>query len=203
MKIICIGRNYAKHAQELGNNNPKEPVVFLKPDTAIPQKGNPFFIPDFSETIHHEVEIIVRINRLGKHIDERFAHKYYSDIGLGIDFTARDLQEKLKKQGLPWEKAKGFDGSAAICQYFISKDKVDVSNLNFSLTKNGQLVQKGNTKDMLFTIDKLIAYISTFFTLKIGDLIFTGTPSGVGSVQKGDLLEGFIEKEKMLNVLVK
>ena len=203
MKIICIGRNYAKHAQELGNNNPKEPVVFLKPDTAIPQKGNPFFIPDFSETIHHEVEIVVRINRLGKHIDERFAHKYYSDIGLGIDFTARDLQEKLKKLGLPWEKAKGFDGSAAICQHFISKDKVDVSNLNFSLTKNGQLVQKGNTKDMLFTIDKLIAYISTFFTLKIGDLIFTGTPSGVGSVQKGDLLEGFIEKEKMLNVLVK
>ncbi|MEE3038112.1 MAG: fumarylacetoacetate hydrolase family protein [Bacteroidota bacterium] len=203
MKIICIGRNYAKHAYELANETPKEPVFFLKPDTAIPQTGYPFFIPDFSENIHYEVEVVVRINRLGKHIDERFAHKYYSDIGLGIDFTARDLQEKLKSQGLPWEKAKGFDGSAAVSKHFISKDKVDVSNLNFSLVKNGKIVQQGNTKDMLFTIDKLIAYISTFITIKIGDLIFTGTPSGVGSVVKGDLLEGYVQDEKMLKVRIK
>lgn len=203
MKIICIGRNYSKHVQELDNEVPLEPIFFLKPDTAIPQKGHPFFIPDFSTNIHYEVELVVRINRLGKHIEERFAQKYYSEIGLGIDFTARDVQEQLKAKGLPWEKAKGFDGSAMISKQFLKKEMIDLSNLNFSLHKNGQIVQQGNSKDMIFHIDKLIAYISTFLTLKIGDLIFTGTPAGVGQVKKGDILEGFVEQEKMLTIQIK
>jgi 2-keto-4-pentenoate hydratase/2-oxohepta-3-ene-1,7-dioic acid hydratase in catechol pathway len=203
MKIICIGRNYAEHAKELGNATPTEPVFFLKPDTAISPKGHPFFIPDFTDNVHYEVEVVIRINRLGKHIEERFAHKYYSEIGLGIDFTARDVQEEVKAKGLPWEKAKGFDGSAVISRQFISKDDLNLSDLNFSLTKNGETVQSGNTKDMLFNFDSIIAYISQFYTLKIGDLIYTGTPSGVGPVKSGDILEGFIEDEKMFRVNVK
>ena len=203
MKIICIGRNYAEHSKELGNATPKEPVFFLKPDTAILPKSHPFFIPDFTDNVHYEVEVVIRINRLGKHIEERFAHKYYSEIGLGIDFTARDVQEEVKAKGLPWEKAKGFDGSAVISRQFISKDDLNLSDLNFSLTKNSETVQSGNTHDMLFYFDSIIAYISQFYTLKIGDLIYTGTPSGVGPVKSGDILEGFIENEKMFRVNVK
>ena len=203
MKIICIGRNYSAHAKELGNNIPTEPVFFLKPDTAIPQKGHPFFIPDFTSNVHYEVELVIRINRLGKHIEERFAHKYYHEIGLGIDFTARDIQDTLKTKGLPWEKAKGFDGSAVISKEFISKDKLDLSNIQFTLYKNNELVQEGHSSNMIFHFDKIIAFLSQFVTLKIGDLIFTGTPSGVDQVQNGDILEGFIENQKMFSVSVK
>ena len=203
MKIICIGRNYADHAKELGNEAPKEPVFFLKPDTAISPKGHPFFIPDFTNNVHFEVEMVIKINRLGKHIEERFAHKYFDEVGLGIDFTARDIQEEVKAKGLPWEKAKGFDGSAVISRKFIHKSKVENNNINFSLLRNGELVQKGNTKDMLFDFHKIIAYISQFYTLKIGDLIYTGTPAGVAKVNPQDELEGFIEDEKMFSVKVK
>ena len=203
MKIICIGRNYSEHAKELGNEAPKEPVFFLKPDTAISPKGHPFFIPDFSSNVQHEVELVVRINRLGKHIKEEFAHKYYDQIGLGIDFTARDIQEELKTKGLPWEKAKGFDGSAVICREYLNKKDLNLVDLNFSLKKNNQVVQSGSTLQMLFNIDQIISYISEFYTLKIGDLIYTGTPSGVSQVQNGDLLEGFIEEQKMFEVKVR
>ncbi len=203
MKIICIGRNYADHIKELGNEKPIEPVFFLKPDTAISPKGHPFFIPEFSKNVHYEVELVVRINRLGKHIQEKFAHKYYDRIGLGIDFTARDIQQKVKEKGLPWEKAKGFDGSAVISRNYLDKQNIDLSDLNFSLKKNTTLVQSGNTKHMMFTIDQIIAYISQFYTLKIGDLIYTGTPAGVGKVEPGDLLEGYIEEEKMFEVKVR
>jgi 2-keto-4-pentenoate hydratase/2-oxohepta-3-ene-1,7-dioic acid hydratase in catechol pathway len=203
MKIICIGRNYSDHIKELGNEKPIEPVFFLKPDTAISPKGHPFFIPEFSKNVHYEVELVVRINRLGKHIQEKFAHKYYDRIGLGIDFTARDIQQKVKEKGLPWEKAKGFDGSAVISRNYLDKQNIDLSDLNFSLKKNTTLVQSGNTKHMMFTIDQIIAYISQFYTLKIGDLIYTGTPAGVGKVEPGDLLEGYIEEEKMFEVKVR
>lgn len=203
MKIICIGRNYSEHAKELGNETPKEPVFFLKPDTAISPKGHPFFIPDFSKNVQHEVELVVRINRLGKHIEEQFAHKYYDQIGLGIDFTARDIQEEVKAKGLPWEKAKGFDGSAVISRKYLDKKDLNLSDLNFSLKKNGAIVQLGNTQQMLFKIDQIIAYISQFYTLKIGDLIYTGTPSGVSQVENGDVLEGFIEDQKMFEVKVR
>lgn len=203
MKIICIGRNYSDHIKELGNENPIEPVFFLKPDTAISPKGHPFFIPDFSKNVHHEVELVVRINRLGKHIEEKFAYKYYDQIGLGIDFTARDIQEVIKEKGLPWEKAKGFDGSAVISRTFLDKENLNLNDINFSLKKNGSIAQSGNTKKMIFTIDQIIAYISQFYTLKIGDLIYTGTPAGVGKVEVGDLLEGYIEDEKMFEVKVR
>ena len=203
MKIICIGRNYAKHASELGNILPTEPLFFLKPETAIQPKRHPFFIPDFSKNIHYEVELVLKINKTGKHIQERFAHKYYSQIGLGIDFTARDLQEEYKKKGLPWEKAKGFDGSAQISQTFIDKSKLELSNIKFSLLKNKEEVQKGNSKDMLFSFDQIITHISKVYTLKIGDLIYTGTPAGVGAVKAGDILEGFIGKQEMFKVIVK
>lgn len=203
MKIICIGRNYSDHIKELGNEKSIEPVFFLKPDTAISPKGHPFFIPEFSKNVHYEVELVVRINRLGKHIQEKFAHKYYDRIGLGIDFTARDIQQKVKEKGLPWEKAKGFDGSAVISRNYLDKQNIDLSDLNFSLKKNTTLVQSGNTKHMMFTIDQIIAYISQFYTLKIGDLIYTGTPAGVGKVEPGDLLEGYIEEEKMFEVKVR
>ena len=203
MKIICIGRNYSDHIKELGNENPIEPVFFLKPDTAISPKGHPFFIPDFSKNVHHEVELVVRINRLGKHIEEKFAYKYYNQIGLGIDFTARDIQEVIKEKGLPWEKAKGFDGSAVISRTFLDKENLNLNDINFSLKKNGSIAQSGNTKKMIFTIDQIIAYISQFYTLKIGDLIYTGTPAGVGKVEVGDLLEGYIEDEKMFEVKVR
>lgn len=202
MKIICIGRNYSEHTKELGNETPKEPIIFLKPDTAISPKGHPFFIPDFSENVHHEVELVVRINRLGKHIEEEFACKYYDQIGLGIDFTARDIQHEAKKKGLPWEKAKGFDGSAVISKKFININDITLDDLNFTLKKNEAIVQSGNTQQMLFNIDQIIAYISKYYTLKIGDLIYTGTPAGVGKVNRGDILEGFIEKQKMFEVKV-
>ena len=203
MKIICIGRNYINHAKELGNTIPTEPLFFLKPETAIQPKGHPFFIPDFSNEIHYELELVVRIDRIGKNINEKFAQKYYSQIGLGIDFTARDIQQKCKEKGLPWEKAKGFDGSAQISRTFIDKSKLDLNNIAFSLEKNGEQVQNGNSKDMLFSIDKLIAYLSQFYTLKIGDLIYTGTPEGVGKVEQGDILKGFIGEREMFIVPVK
>lgn len=203
MKIICIGRNFIKHAKELGNSVPKEPLFFLKPDTAIQPKGHPFFIPEFSDDIHYEIELVIKINKIGKHIEERFAHKYYSQIGLGIDFTARDIQQECKKKGLPWEKAKGFDGSAQISKIFIDKSNLNLENISFKLEKNGEIVQNGNSKDMLFHFDKIISYISKFYTLKIGDLIYTGTPEGVAKVQRGDILKGYIGQKEMLKVLVK
>ena len=203
MKILCIGRNYALHAKELGNDVPLEPVFFLKPDTAISPKGHPFFIPDYSNNIQYEVELVIKINKLGKHIEERFANKYYHEIGLGIDFTARDIQQELKNHGLPWEKAKGFDGSAVISRSFINKNELNLDNIHFSLQKNKEVVQEGQSKNMLFNFDKIIAYLSQFYTLKIGDLIYTGTPAGVGQVSAGDELEGYIEKQKMFRVLVK
>jgi len=203
MKIICIGRNYTKHIEELENEKPKEPVIFLKPDSAIVLKNNPFIIPPFSNDIHYEVEVLVKINRIGKFIDEKFAHKYYNEIGLGIDFTARDLQAKLKEKGLPWEKAKAFDGSALVGKFVSKTQFKNVNNLNIEMLKNGEIVQKGNTSQMLFNIDYLISYISQYFTLKIGDLIFTGTPSGVSQVLKNDKLELLLEGEKLATVNVK
>jgi 2-keto-4-pentenoate hydratase/2-oxohepta-3-ene-1,7-dioic acid hydratase in catechol pathway len=203
MKIICVGRNYGAHAKELNNEVPEEPVLFMKPETALLLKRQPFFIPDFSQDVHHEVEVVVKISKLGKHIEERFAHKYYDEIGLGIDFTARDLQSELKAKGLPWEKAKAFDGSAVAGRFRPKTDFANLNSLSFQLLKNGITVQSGQTSDMLFSIDSLIAYISTYFTLKIGDLIFTGTPSGVARVQPGDQLEGLLEGEKMFAIHVK
>lgn len=203
MKIICVGRNYAAHIEELENERPQDPVLFLKPDTAILLKKNPFFIPDFSENVHHEVEIVVKINKIGKHIDRKFAHKYYDEIGLGIDFTARDLQTELKAKGLPWEKAKAFDGSAVVGN-FLQKSTLDsVDGIKFHLENNGKTVQKGSTALMLWRIDDLIEYISKYFTLKIGDLIFTGTPAGVARVQPNDQLTGYIEDKEMFSIKVK
>ena len=203
MKIICVGRNYTDHIKELENNKPKDPVLFLKPDSSIILNNKPFFIPDFSQNIHYELEIIIKISRLGKHIQEKFSHKYYDFIGLGIDFTARDLQSDLKSKGLPWEKSKAFDGSCFISKWINKSEFNDVNNLNFNLNKNGKTVQKTNSKLMLWKIDELISYISTFFTLKIGDVIFTGTPAGVGNVSIGDNLEGFIEDNKIFNLNIK
>lgn len=204
MKIICIGRNYTDHISELKNERPEEPVIFLKPDTAILLKKQAFFIPDFSEDVHYEVEVLVKINKVGKHIQKKFAHKYYEEIGLGIDFTARDLQQKLKEKGLPWEKAKSFDGAAVLGEKWINKkDFSDLNNINFSLLRNAEVVQKGNTGMMLWKIDEIIAYISQFFTLKIGDVIFTGTPAGVGKVEVDDKLKGFIEEEEIFSINVK
>jgi 2-keto-4-pentenoate hydratase/2-oxohepta-3-ene-1,7-dioic acid hydratase in catechol pathway len=203
MKIICIGRNYVDHISELNNEKPSDPVIFLKPDTAILLKKQPFFIPDFSNDVHHEVEILVKINRIGKHIEKRFAHKYYDEIGLGIDFTARDLQSKLKEKGLPWEKAKAFDGAAVISEFMPKSNFEDVNNINFHLENNGNVVQKGNTSLMLWKIDELIEYISKYFTLKIGDIIFTGTPAGVAKVNPNDRLTGFVENTKVFSILVK
>jgi len=203
MKLICIGRNYTEHIKELKNEKPTDPVLFLKPDTAILLKKQPFFIPDFSNDVHHEVEILVKINRVGKHIDKKFAHKYYNDIGLGIDFTARDLQSQLKEKGLPWEKAKAFDGAAVISDWLPKKGFKDVNAINFSLQKNDEVVQQGNTSLMLWKIDELIEYVSKYFTLKIGDIIFTGTPAGVGKVIANDKLKGFIEDKQMFSITVK
>jgi len=203
MKIICIGRNYVKHIEELQNERPDEPVVFMKPDSAVLLKQHPFVIPEFSDDIHHEIELIVKINKVGKYIEPKFAHKYYDEISVGIDFTARDLQQKLKDKGLPWEKAKAFDGSAVIGE-FVSKEKFQsVDNLNFELTNNGKVVQSGNSSLMLWKIDELIATISQYFTLKIGDIIFTGTPEGVAQVKPNDVLEGFLDKQKLFKIQVK
>ncbi|WP_196884948.1 fumarylacetoacetate hydrolase family protein [Aureivirga sp. CE67] len=203
MKILCIGRNYTNHIKELQNEKPEEPVIFLKPDSSILPKNNPFFIPSFSDDVHYEVEVLVKINKVGKYIESKFAHKYYDEVGLGIDFTARDLQSKLKAKGLPWEIAKGFDG-ATIIGNFVPKEKFEnLQDLNFSLEKNGETVQEGNTNQMLWKIDEIIEYVSQFYTLKKGDIIFTGTPAGVGKVSENDELIGKIEGEEFLKVRVK
>ncbi|MDC0870220.1 fumarylacetoacetate hydrolase family protein [Flavobacteriaceae bacterium] len=202
MKIICIGRNYAKHIEELANERPDNPVVFLKPNSAILPNKNPFFIPPFSNDVHYEVEVLIKINKVGKHIASRFAHKYYDEIGLGIDFTARDVQQQCKEKGLPWEKAKAFDGSAVIGDFYNKKD-FNLENLSFQLLKNNEIVQDGNTQSMLWKIDELINYISQYFTLKKGDIIFTGTPAGVGKVKENDVLLGKIEGLKAFEIRVK
>lgn len=203
MKIICIGRNYADHISELNNEKPTEPVIFMKPDSAILPNKNPFVIPAFSNDIHHEVEVLVKICKVGKHIDAKFAHKYYEEIGLGIDFTARDVQSKLKEKGLPWEKAKAFDHSAVIGNFISKKNYTSLENINFELKSNGTTVQEGNTSLMLWKIDELIAYVSQYFTLKIGDIIFTGTPKGVAKVSEGDVLEGFLEGQLMFKIQIR
>ena len=203
MKIICIGRNYTAHIEELKNEKPTDPVVFIKPDSSVLPKEQDFYIPDFSNDIHYEVEVLVKIKKVGKHIDAKFAPSYYDEIGLGIDFTARDLQQSLKEKGLPWEKAKGFDGAAVIGKW-VSKEKFEnIDHINFSLLKNNEIVQEGNTNLMLWKIDELIAYVSKFFTLKKGDIIFTGTPSGVGSVKTNDYLSGKLEGMEMFNLNIK
>ncbi len=203
MKIIAIGRNYIDHAKELSNPVPEVPVFFLKPETALLRENKDFYYPEFSKEIHYEAEIVVRINRIGKYIEERFAHRYYNEVGLGIDFTARDLQKKQKEKGLPWEVAKAFDHSAPVSKMLDLSQFDDIQNINFSLNINGEEVQKGNTRDMIFSVDKIIAYVSQFVSLKIGDLIFTGTPAGVGAVKIGDRLEGFVEGEKLLDFSIK
>jgi len=203
MKIICIGRNYADHAKELKNEIPTEPVFFLKPDSSILPQKRDFFIPDFTKDVHYEVEVLVKINRLGKYIEEKFAHKYYNEIGLGIDFTARDIQAIQKQKGLPWEKAKAFDGSAVIGEFYDKEKLGRIDNLSFSLFKNSETVQKGHTADMIFNIDQIIAYVSQFFTLKIGDIIFTGTPAGVGPVAQGDVLKGELANREAFSVNIK
>ena len=203
MKLICIGRNYTEHIKELENEKPEHPVVFLKPDTAILLKKQPFFLPDFSNDVHHEVEILVKIKKVGKHIQKKYANKYYNEIGLGIDFTARDIQKQLKEKGLPWEKAKSFDGSAVIGDWINTAHFENVDAIPFSLQKNDDLVQQGNTSHMLWKIDEIIEYVSKYFTLKIGDIIFTGTPAGVGKVVANDKLLGFIEDRQMFSIKVK
>lgn len=203
MKIICVGRNYADHIEELQNQKPKDPVLFLKPDTALIQKNQPFFIPHFTSEIHYEVEVLVRINRIGKHIQEKFAPKYYEEIGLGIDFTARSLQNELKEKGLPWEKAKAFDGSCLVGDWVSKTEFGNLNKLPFSLEKNGKVVQQGATQNMLWKIDELISYVSQFFTLKIGDILLTGTPAGVGTVKENDLLVGFLDGKQNFSVKIK
>ena len=203
MKIICVGRNYADHIEELKNERPQEPVLFMKPDTALLQKQFPFVIPEFSNEVHHEIELVVKINKVGKYIDAKFAHKYYDEVTVGIDFTARDLQDKLKAKGLPWEKAKAFDGSAVMGEFVPKTDFESLDSVNLELTSNDITVQKGNTESMLWKVDELIAEISQYFTLKTGDVIFTGTPKGVAKVSPGDVLEGFLEDKKLFKVQVK
>lgn len=203
MKILCIGRNYAEHIAELNNERPSEPVVFMKPDTAILKDNEAFYHPDFSNDIHHEVEIVLKINKMGKNIEAKFAHKYYEEIGIGIDFTARDVQSKLKEKGLPWEKAKAFNGSAPISGFVAKSEFADLKNLNFHLEINGETRQTGNTSMMLWNFDEIIAEISKYFTLKTGDLIFTGTPAGVGKVKIGDKLSAFVEGKEMLSFDIK
>ena len=201
MKIICIGRNYAEHAKELGNEIPDSPVIFIKPDTAVLKKGTDFYIPEFSQDIHYELEVVLKISKGGKYVQEENADNYYDEIGLGIDFTARDLQSKLKEKGLPWELAKGFDGSAVVSDFY-KKEDFDMKNLNFSLLKNKAEVQNGNTSLMLFYPGKIIAFVSQYFTLRVGDLIFTGTPKGVGKVSENDLLEAFLEDKKVFDLRI-
>ena len=201
MKIICIGRNYEAHAKEMGNDVPQKPIFFLKPDSAILPKRNPFYIPDFSEEIHYEVELIIKIKKLGKSIAIEYSKDYYSEIGLGIDFTARDLQQKCKTLGQPWEIAKAFDQSAVISEEFVKSSSLN--QINFSLIKNSEIVQQANANEMIFDPNQIIHYVSKFMTLKIGDLIFTGTPKGVGPVKIGDKLEGFINEKKMFSVNIK
>lgn len=204
MKILAVGMNYAEHNKELNNSFlPTEPVIFSKPESSLNRDGKPFFVPDFAERFDYETEIVVKINKLGKNIAERFAYRYYDELTVGIDFTARDLQEKLKEKGLPWDICKGFDGAAAIGEFVNKSELPDIQNLNFRLDVDGRTVQKGWTGDMIFTVDKIISYVSKFFTLKTGDLIFTGTPVGVGPVSENQLLEGFVEDRKLLELKVK
>ena len=203
MKLICIGKNYLKHIYELNSKKEDDPVIFLKPDTSVIQKKQPFFIPEFSSDIHYEVEIILKFNRVGKHIEPKFSKKYFDKISLGIDFTARDLQRKFKENGLPWDIAKGFDNSAMIGDWLSVDLFDDIDNINFRLEKNGEIVQKSNSSNMIWKIDQLISKASTFFTIKIGDIMFTGTPEGVGRVVENDLLEGYIDDKKVFSVRVK
>ena len=203
MKLICIGKNYLKHIHELNSKKEDDPVIFLKPDTSVIQKKQPFFIPEFSSDIHYEVEIILKFNRVGKHIEPKFSKKYFDKISLGIDFTARDLQRKFKENGLPWDIAKGFDNSAMIGDWLSVDLFDDIDNINFRLEKNGEIVQKSNSSNMIWKIDQLISKASTFFTIKIGDIMFTGTPEGVGRVVENDILEGYIDDKKVLSVRVK
>ena len=203
MKIICIGRNYADHISELQNERPSEPVIFMKPDTAILPKKTPFVIPEFSYDVHHEVEVLVKICKVGKYINPKFAHKYYDEIGLGIDFTARDVQTALKEKGLPWEKAKAFDHSAIIGDFLPKIHFPSLENITFELRKNNEIVQQGTTSMMLWNIDEIVSYVSQFFTLKKGDIIFTGTPKGVDAVKENDVLEGFLEGKQMFKIQVK
>jgi 2-keto-4-pentenoate hydratase/2-oxohepta-3-ene-1,7-dioic acid hydratase in catechol pathway len=203
MKLICIGRNYTAHIEELENERPKDPVVFIKADSAVLPKEQDFYLPPFSNNVHHEVELLVKITKVGKHIAKEFAHKYYDEVSLGIDFTARDVQDELKSKGLPWEKAKSFDGSAVIGKWVSKSNYKDLNQLSFSLKKNNEVVQSASSELMLWKIDELISYVSQFFTLKKGDIIFSGTPSGVGKVEAGDVLEGFIENESFFKVGVK
>lgn len=203
MKIICIGRNYADHAAELNNAVPTEPVIFCKPDSSLLPKNQDFYLPEFSNDVHHELEIVIKISKQGKYIQEKFASKYFDSITVGLDLTARDLQSKLKEKGLPWEKAKGFDGSAIVGNFISADSLKEKKSTSFSLLKNGEIVQKGDTSMMLFSISKIIEEVSKYFTLKQGDLIFTGTPAGVGPLHTGDLLEGYLEDDKLLEVGVK
>ena len=203
MKIICIGRNYVEHARELNNPLPRVPVFFMKQESCIVRNNKPFFYPDFSKNVHYEVEIVFKIGKVGKKIEKQFASRYYSEVGLGIDFTARDLQENARKEGLPWEIAKAFDYSAPLSRFIPKKEFQDINNIRFHLDINGKTVQKAGTNDMIFPIDELISYVSQFITLKTGDILFTGTPTGVGPVQIGDHLEGYIEDRKMLDFYVK
>lgn len=204
MKIICVGRNYVAHVKELNNEMPSEPVLFMKPDSALLRNNDPFYIPDWTNNLHHEVELIVRINKLGKNIDKKFASRYYDEIGLGIDFTARDVQDSLKDKGLPWEKSKAFDHSAVISTEFIPIKSISNREfISFRLDINGKTIQEGNSSLMIFSIDDIISHVSKFFTLKIGDLIYTGTPAGVGKVNIGDRLEGYLEDKKMFDFMVK
>lgn len=202
MKIICVGRNYVEHIKELENEFPKSPVIFSKPDSAILRKNDPFYYPTFSNSIHHEVEVVLKISKLGKNIQEKFAHKYYDEIALGIDFTARDLQSELKLKGLPWDLAKGFNGSAPISE-FVPKSSLQLNDLNFHLDVNGENRQTGNTSNMIYSFDYIISFVSQYFTLKIGDLIFTGTPAGVAEVKVGDNLKGYLEENLMFDFEIK
>jgi 2-keto-4-pentenoate hydratase/2-oxohepta-3-ene-1,7-dioic acid hydratase in catechol pathway len=203
MKIICIGQNYLEHIEELNSNRSESPVIFLKPDSSIIQKNQPFFIPDFSKEIHYEVEIILKFSKLGKHIDPKFSNKYYNQISLGIDFTARDLQKKLKQSGQPWEKAKAFDNSAVIGDWINISDFQEINNINFCLKVNNKIVQTSNSSNMIWKVDELISEVSNYFTLKFGDILFTGTPEGVGKVNVGDVLDGFLEKKKVFSIKIK
>lgn len=204
MKIICIGRNYVAHARELNNEIPDEPVFFMKPDSALLRNNDPFYIPDWTNEVHHEIELVIKINRVGKNIEKRFAHRYFDEIGLGIDFTARDIQNKLKEKGLPWEKSKSFDQAAVLSSAFFPKSVFpDQTDINFKLNINGKSVQEGNSKLMIFDFEEIISHVSKYVTLKMGDLVYTGTPAGVGAVKIGDHLEGYIEDKKLLDFLIK
>lgn len=203
MKIICVGRNYEEHAKELKNPLPAEPIIFMKPDTALLRENKPFYLPDFAKFFHYEVELVIKISKMGKNIEPKFANRYYEEIGLGVDFTARDLQYELREKGLPWELAKGFDNSAVISDFLPKTDFENLENINFSLLLNNEVKQQGTSSDMISSIDEIVSYVSKFFTLKIGDLIYTGTPAGVGEVKIGDRLKGYIENREMFDFEIK